>query len=71
MRSPYGHGGYGREQYHFDGNSLPSLLRSVRLFKLDGVKEQTPQVRYATPDRARLRAPECVRRWMRLMRRPA
>lgn len=61
--------GYGPERYHFDGQSLPSLIRQVRQSQLDGVKDQTPVYRYPKADRSRLRAKECVRRFMQIMRR--
>jgi hypothetical protein len=68
--------GYGKDRYHFDGASLPSLYRSVRANVLTGthpdgrpITDQAPVYRFPTPDKARLRAKECVRRFMKLMRR--
>lgn len=66
-----GHNGYGPEKYHFDGASLPSLLRAVRTTPLPDVPDQRPRVVYARPDTARLRAPEYVRRIKALFRRAA
>lgn len=57
--------GYGAEKYHFDGESLPSLMRQVCASKPDGCKQQRPVVKWAKHDSARLRAKECVRRYLR------
>lgn len=59
--------------------SLAEGFRKVCATKLDGVdcrtgKPLTPQApvyRYPTPDKPRLRARECVARWMRVMKKGA
>jgi len=59
--------GYGPEKYHFDGASLPSLIRAVCASKPDGHTQQRPIVKWAKPDSARLRAKECVAKYLRLV----
>lgn len=68
MRFPWSDSGYGREKYHFDGQSLPSLVRSVIASPVVG-KAQKPIVKWAKHDGAKLRAKECVAKYMRLVSR--
>lgn len=59
-----------RPALHFDGQSLPSLMRSVIASPLaNGQKNQKPIVRWAKHDGPRLRSAECVTRWMKVFRR--
>lgn len=60
--------GYGPDRYHFDGHSLPSLMRQVCAAEPDGQRQQRPIVKWARHDGPRLRAKECVARWMRRAR---
>lgn len=64
--------GYGREKYHFDGQSLPSLVRGViasPVVENDLGKAQKPVVKWAKHDGAKLRAKECVAKYLRLVAR--
>lgn len=66
-----------RPKVHFAGRSLPALMRALCATRVEGVDCRTgqtltgqkPRYRYPFPDTARLRAPEWVRRYLRVVRR--
>lgn len=61
---------YGRSTVHaMQGESLPAQIRAIRLSTPKNHHEQTPVVKYAKPDRVKLRAPEEIAKWRRLRKR--
>jgi len=60
-----------RPRIYFDGQSLPSLIKQVRQTPLPDVPDQAPVYRWPKADKARLRAKEYVRRYLRMVRRSA
>ena len=57
----WGDSGYGPNKLKdYDGEGVGEFLRRCRATKLDGCAEQSPVVRFAKADAARLRAKECV-----------
>jgi hypothetical protein len=68
MRSPYGPDGYGPEKYkEFDGRGLFSQMRAVCGSQLTNVKPQRLQIKWAKHDGPKLRARECVAKYLRLV----
>lgn len=60
--------GYGPERYKdMEGLSLPSVWKRIRQTRLEQ-PDQRPVVKFALPDKPRLRAKECVQRYMRLVK---